>query len=100
MDACQMLLNYNGKDGSIQEIVSSLKIPGAVTTKSRVVLPLAVEHLLWTQHTQSILDEYKKVLNKQARVTAGTAIILGHASLKARKGLQKEQLDVVELNQY
>lgn len=100
MDACQMLLNYDGKKGELKEIVSSLKIPGAVTSNSRVVLPLAVEHLLWTKQTQSILDEYKKVLKKQARVTAGTAIVLGQASLKARKGLQKEALEVIELNAY
>ncbi|NDC37258.1 MAG: hypothetical protein EBZ48_04315 [Proteobacteria bacterium] len=100
MDACKMLSSYDGKNGPLATMVSSVHIPGAVTNSGHLVLPLAVEYLLWTKDTAAILRDYKKTLLKQAQVTSASVIILGKASPATKAGLEKLGGKVAELNQY
>lgn len=100
MDACKMLTSYDGKQGPLTTIVTSAHLPGAVTASEHLILPLAVEYLLWTKDTTAILRDYKKALLKQAKVNAATVLILGQASAATKTGLEKLGGKVIELNKY
>jgi len=100
MDACKMLTNYDGKQGPLSTLVTSAHLPGAVTSSGHLILPLAVEYLLWTKDTAAILRNYKTALLKQAKVKAATVLLLGRASPATKTGLEKLGGKVIELHQY
>lgn len=84
----------------IKRIIASLYLPAAVTTSNQLLIPLPVDYLFWTHEVAGIFQDFKKRIEKEARITSAQMNITGQASPLARRKLELLGLTVHENVRY
>ncbi len=80
----------------LKTILSSLKIPAAVTKDGMLYVPLSVDYLFWTEQVAAILEDLKARCLKEAPFSRIEAKIRGKASPLARRKLEEMGATVIE----
>ena len=92
----EMLKNYHESRGAFSSIVTSLRIPGAVSRAGQVVIALPVDYLAWTKEMAIVFRDYRSVLEKEIAVRSIEVRIAGRASALAARELRKRKVQVFE----
>ncbi len=80
----------------IKRIIASLYLPAAITNSNQLYIPLPVDYLFWTEEVAGIFQEFKKRIEKEARITSAQMNITGQASPLARQRLLEMGIAVTE----
>lgn len=73
----------------LKEIIASFYLPAAVTKTGKVVIPLAVDYLVWTKNIARIFQDFKAKISREVLATSGEILIAGHASPRCRVELER-----------
>jgi hypothetical protein len=82
----------------LKRIIASLYLPAAVTTSNQLFIPLPVDYLFWTEEVAGIFQDFKKRIEKEARITSAQMNIAGKASPLAQQKLLEMGFSVIANN--
>lgn len=71
----------------LRQIVASLQLPAGITTKGKLIVPLSVDYLFWTEEVAAIFQDFKTRVMKEGKFSVVEVRIRGRASAKATRAL-------------
>jgi hypothetical protein len=83
------------KKRPLRKIVTSLRIPAAVTRDGLLYIPLSVDYLFWTQEVAGILADFKKRVMAEEKFSTVEFRIRGKVSPLAHRNLEALGAQVV-----
>ena len=76
------------KQGSLRTVVTTTQIPAAVNTDNVLVLPLAVDYLVWTDLAGPLVEDTLREARAEMGAQSVRAIISGRASPRCQQELE------------
>jgi hypothetical protein len=83
------------KSRKLKQIVSSTYLPAGITPDGKLVVPLSVDYLFWTEEVQGIFYDFKKRASKDGAFSSTEIFIRGDASSLAKQRLAQLGAKVV-----
>ena len=81
-------------------IVTDLAIPSGITKSGHYVVPLPVDHLVWTEDIATILTDAHETVGRTFTIGSSEVVVAGTVSPRSRKELENQGFSVVEKRGY
>ena len=97
ISAGESLADYHDKEGRLLSLVSQVVVPAGVTKNGDLIVPLPVDHLVWTKEVATVFKDFeKRVTNYPVR--RSEIRIAGTASPRAIEELKRLGAEDVKQN--
>jgi hypothetical protein len=73
----------------LRQIVSATHIPAGITERGKLILPLSVDYLFWTEEVAAIFQDFKKRAAQDGAFSSTEILIRGSTSKLAQQQLTK-----------
>lgn len=81
-------------------IITDLAIPSAITKSGHYVVPMPVDHLVWTEDVATILNDAHETVGREFAIGSSEVVVAGTVSPRSRAELEKQGFNVVEKRGY
>lgn len=84
----------------LTKVITELAIPSAITASGYYVVPVPVDHLVWTEDVATILTDAHERVGREVKINASEVMVAGTVSSRSRKELEKQGFGVSEKRGY
>ena len=81
-------------------IITDLAIPSAITKSGHYVVPLPVDHLVWTEDVATILNGAHETVGSEFSIGSAEVVVAGTVSSRSRVELEKQGFELAEKRGY
>ena len=95
VQAVQQLSRFH-QQRPLASIITELVIPSAITASGYYVVPVPVDHLVWTEDVATILSDAHETVGREFTISSAEVVVAGTVSPRSRKELEKQGFSVSE----
>ena len=99
VQAVQQLSRFHQKRPFVS-VITDLAIPAAITKSGHFVVPMPVDHLVWTEDVATILTDAHETVGREFTIGSSEVVIAGTVSPRSREELENQGFSVAEKRGY
>ena len=84
----------------LTRVITELAIPSAITASGYFMVPLPVDHLVWTEDVATILTDAHERVGRELKINSSEVMVAGTVSSRSRKELEKQGFALSEKRGY
>lgn len=93
VQAIQQLSRFH-KQRPLTRIITELKIPSAITASGYFVVPVPVDHLVWTEDVAAIFINAREKVGGERPISTAEVVVAGTVSSRCRRELEKQGFNI------
>jgi hypothetical protein len=96
VESCGILNKLKEKNIKLEKIISTDLVPAAISKNGELIIPVAIDYLLWTKEVSSAFEKIKSSYKKNSKKNSVVLALKGRTSDLAMSNLVSQKVKVIQ----